>query len=214
MDTQAAEILIDTDDTEPEISTETRTETGSNGAAEAEADDVARLVPLVEGLLFAAGEPVPVARLVEALDGPDRREVMRALEALGERLEEEGRGLRLVRVAGGYQLRTLGEHGPWIRRLLGGRPPRLSRAMLETLAIIAYRQPCTRVEMEAIRGVDVDAVLSTLLERRMIRIVGRKETPGRPMLYATTRNSSRCSACPISTRSRRSRTSATSPMRS
>jgi segregation and condensation protein B len=92
-----------------------------------------------------------------------------------------------VRVAGGYQLRTLAEHGPWIRRLLGGKPPRLSRAMLETLAIIAYRQPCTKPEIEAIRGVDVDAVLSTLLERRMIRIGGRKEAPGRPILYGTTK---------------------------
>src|SRR5262249_47341720 len=113
--------------------------------------------------------------------------VVRALELLGERLEEDGRGLRLVRVAGGYQLRTLAEHGPWIRRLLGGKPPRLSRAMLETLAIIAYRQPATKPEIEAIRGVDVDAVLSTLLERRMIRIVGRKEAPGRPILYGTTK---------------------------
>jgi segregation and condensation protein B len=184
MDTQAAEILIDTDETETELSAETP----ANGAAETEADDVARLVPLVEGLLFAAGEPVPVARLVDALDGPERRDVIRALEALGERLEEEGRGLRLVRVAGGYQLRTLAEHGPWVRRLLGGKPPRLSRAMLETLAIIAYRQPCTRPEIEAIRGVDVDAVLSTLLERRMIRIMGRREAPGRPMLYGTTKD--------------------------
>ncbi|HXJ37480.1 MAG TPA: SMC-Scp complex subunit ScpB [Candidatus Eisenbacteria bacterium] len=192
MNSQAAEILIESDDVdeqdgtevvasedEPEVPTERR-------AADAAAD-VARLVPLLEGILFAAGEPVSITRLVDALDGPDRREVVRALDLLGERLEEEGRGLRLVRVAGGYQLRTLAEHGPWIRRLLGGKPPRLSRAMLETLAIIAYRQPCTRPEIEAIRGVDVDAVLSTLLERRMIRIVGRKDAPGRPILYATTK---------------------------
>src|SRR4029453_18005514 len=92
------------------------------------------------------------------------------------------------RIAGGYQLRTLAEHGPWVRRLLGGKPPRLSRPMLETVAIIAYRQPCTKPEIEAIRGVDADAVLSTLLERRMIRIAGRKEAPGRPMLYGTTRD--------------------------
>ncbi len=192
MNSQAAEILIESDDVdeqdgaevgasedEPEVPTERR-------AADAAAD-VARLVPLLEGILFAAGEPVSIARLVDALDGPDRRDIVRALDLLGDRLDEEGRGLRLVRVAGGYQLRTLAEHGPWIRRLLGGKPPRLSRAMLETLAIIAYRQPCTRPEIEAIRGVDVDAVLSTLLERRMIRIVGRKDAPGRPILYATTK---------------------------
>src|SRR5439155_12998551 len=79
------------------------------------------------------------------------------------------------------------EHAPWVRRLLRERPARLTRPMLETVAIIAYRQPCTRLEIEAVRGVDVDAVLSTLLERRLVRIVGRKEAPGRPLLYATTR---------------------------
>jgi segregation and condensation protein B len=123
--------------------------------ARAEADDAARLAPILEGLLFAAGAPVPVARLVEALDGPDRKQVMRALDALDAKLADDGRGLRLMRVAGGYQLRTLAEHGPWIRRLLGGKPPRLSRALMETLAIIAYRQPATRPEIEAIRGDDV-----------------------------------------------------------
>jgi segregation and condensation protein B len=196
MNTQTAEMLVDAEDLATEVPAvqamldmEPAT-TPENGGAEpdaVEADDVARLMPLLEGLLFAAGAPVPVARLVDALDGPDRRQVLRALQLLGEQLEAAGRGLRLVRVAGGYQLRTLAEHGPWIRRLLGGKVPRLSRALLETLAIIAYRQPCTRPEIEAIRGVDVDAVLSTLLERRMVRILGRKEAPGRPILYGTTK---------------------------
>jgi segregation and condensation protein B len=145
-----------------------------------------RLQAILESLLFAAAAPVPLARLVQALDGHDRREVAAALRRLGETYEREGRGLRVVEVAGGYQIRTVAEHGPWVRRLLGGKPPRLSRPMLETLAIIAYRQPCTRPEIEAIRGVDVDAVVMTLLERRMIRIVGRKEAPGRPILYGTT----------------------------
>ena len=102
-------------------------------------------------------------------------------------LSQDHAGLRLVRVAGGYQLRTLAEHAPWVRRILGGKPPRLSRAMLETVAIVAYRQPCTRPEMEAIRGVDVDAVLTTLVERRLVRILGRKDAPGRPLLYGTTK---------------------------
>ena len=90
-------------------------------------------------------------------------------------------------MAGGWQLRTPAEHGPWVRRLLRERPPRLSRPTLETLAIVAYRQPCTRLEIEAVRGVDAEAVLTTLIERRLVRIVGRKEAPGRPLLYATTR---------------------------
>ena len=157
------------------------------GAADT-AEVTARLAAVVESMLLASGAPVPLARLVEALDGPPRREVAAAVRALGETYEREGRGLRVVYVAGGYQLRSAPEHGHWVRRLLGGRPPRLSRPMLETLAIIAYRQPCTRPEIEAIRGVDADAVLTTLLERRLIRIQGRKDAPGRPMLYGTTKD--------------------------
>src|SRR5262249_28754841 len=145
------------------------------------------LASLIEGLLFAAGAPVTVTRLVEVLDGPSRTEVLHAIEALAAQLTASGRGLRLVHVAGGDQLRTATEHGPYVRRLLGQRPMRLSRPMLETLAIIAYRQPATRAEIEAIRGVDVDAVLSTLLERRLVQIAGRKDGPGRPLLYTTTR---------------------------
>ena len=159
---------------------------GGEPAAVDEHPVMDRLQAIVESLLFAAAAPVPLARLVQALDGHDRREVAAAVRRLGETYEREGRGLRVVEVAGGYQIRTVAEHGPWVRRLLGGKPPRLSRPMLETLAIIAYRQPCTRPEIEAIRGVDVDAVVTTLLERRMIRIVGRKEAPGRPILYGTT----------------------------
>ena len=150
-------------------------------------EDLGRLPALIESLLFAAAAPVPVARLAEALGERSRAEVLRALEALGAGYERDGRGLRVVQVAGGYQLRTPAEHGPWVRRLLRERPPRLSRPMLETLAIVAYRQPCTRLEIEAVRGVDADAVLSTLLERRLVRIAGRKEAPGRPLLYTTTR---------------------------
>src|SRR5262249_13007559 len=151
-------------------------------------EDLGRLPALLESLLFAAATPVPVARLVEALEGPSRAEVVSALEELARRCEREGRGLRVGQVAGGYQLRTPAEHGPWVRRLLRERPARLSRPMLETLAIVAYRQPCTRLEIEAVRGVDADAVLSTLMERRLVRIVGRKEAPGRPPLHATTRD--------------------------
>ncbi len=157
------------------------------GGAVTPGDDLGRLPALVESLLFAAGRPVPIAQLIEALDGPGRAEVLGALEHLARIYEREGRGLRLVQVAGGWQLRTPAEHGPWVRRLLHERPPRLSRPMLETLAIVAYRQPCTRLEIEAVRGVDVEAVLTTLIERRLARIVGRKEAPGRPLLYATTR---------------------------
>ncbi len=151
-------------------------------------DEAAGLGAVIESMLLASGAPVPLARLVDALEGPDRREVAAALRALGASYEREGRGLRLVYVAGGYQLRSAPEHARWVRRLLGGRPPRLSRPLLETLAIVAYRQPCTRPEIEAIRGVDADAVLASLVERRLIRILGRKDAPGRPILYGTTKD--------------------------
>jgi len=149
--------------------------------------DGGALEAVLESLLLAAGAPVPLGRLVSALEGPSRGEVARALRALAERFESEGRGIRLVEVAGGFQLRSAPQHGPFVRRLLGGRPPRLSRPMLETLAIVAYRQPCTRPEIEAIRGVDCGTAIGSLLERRLIRLVGRKEAPGRPLLYGTTR---------------------------
>src|SRR6185295_9414607 len=112
---------------------------------------------------------------------------LQALDTLAASYEREGRGLRVVHVAGGYQLRSAPEHSRWVRRLLQERPPRLSRPMLETLAIVAYKQPCTRIEVEAVRGVDCDAVLATLSDRRLVRILGRKEAPGRPLLYGTTR---------------------------
>jgi segregation and condensation protein B len=144
------------------------------------------LKSILEGLLFAAGEPVTVARLQAALEDPSRAEIQQALAAMTAEYAALNRGLRLEQVAGGYQLRTLKEHAPYVRKLLAARPPRLSRPLLETVAIIAYRQPITRPELEQLRGVDSGGVLETLLERRLIKIAGRKEAPGRPLIYATT----------------------------
>lgn len=145
-----------------------------------------RLKSILEGLLFAAGEPVSLARLQAALDDPPRGEIQQALTAMTAEYPAQNRGLRLEEVAGGFQLRTLKEHAPYVRKLLAARPPRLSRPLLETVAIIAYRQPITRPELEHLRGVDSGGVLETLLERRLIKIAGRKEAPGRPIIYATT----------------------------
>src|SRR5262245_53494358 len=142
---------------------------------------------ILESLLCAHNGPLTVERAAEVIGGVTRGDVGRALAALQERYEVEGRGLRIAQVAGGYQLRTAPEHAEYVRRLLRQRPTRRSRPMLETLAIIAYKQTITRAEIEAIRGVDVDSTLTTLLERRLIRIAGRKEAPGRPLLYATSR---------------------------
>ena len=145
-----------------------------------------RLRSVLESLLFAAETPLTVHRLSEVLGGIEKKEIVSVLEELQAEYETAGRGFRLIEVAGGYQMRTPKENADWIKSLFRGRPARISRATLETLAIIAYKQPIIRAEIEAIRGVDVDGVLSTLLERRLVRIVARKDVPGRPFLYGTT----------------------------
>jgi segregation and condensation protein B len=141
---------------------------------------------IVESLLFVAEGPLTLQRFGEVLDGVDKQTIQTVLQALQEEYEAQNRGLRLVEVAGGYQLRTAKDNADWVKKFLGGRPARMGKATLETLAIIAYRQPITKAEIEAIRGVDVDGVISTLLERNLIRAVARKDVPGRPFLYGTT----------------------------
>ena len=148
--------------------------------------DEERLKAVLESLLFAAGEPVSLARLAAVLDPVPKEAIRKALADLRSGFYREGRGVMLDEVAGGFQLRTSKEHALYVRKLLAARPPRLSRPMMETLAIIAYRQPITRPEIEQLRGVDSGAVLETLSERRLIKIAGRKEAPGRPIMYATT----------------------------
>ena len=145
-----------------------------------------RLKAILESLLFAAGEPVPLGRIAEVLENVPKDDIRKALTEMASGYASGNRGIHLEQVAGGYQLRTPREHALYVRKLLATRPPRLTRALLETIAIIAYRQPITRPEIEQLRGVDSDAVLDTLLERRLIRIAGRKEAPGRPIIYATT----------------------------
>lgn len=145
-----------------------------------------QLKSVLESLLFASEGPLTVARLGEVIDGVERKEIAAALAEMQAEYDASGRGFRLSEVADGYQLRTARENADWVKKLYRDRPARMSKATLETLAIIAYRQPITRAEMEAIRGVDVDGVVATLLDRRLIRIVARKDVPGRPFLYGTT----------------------------
>ena len=141
---------------------------------------------ILESLLFVADGPLTVQRFAEVLDGVDKETILTLLQELQNDLEAPSRGLQLVEVAGGFQLRTAKVNADWVKKFLGGRPARMGRATLETLAIIAYRQPITKAEIEAIRGVDVDGVITTLLERNLIRAVARKDVPGRPFLYGTT----------------------------
>ncbi|HEX9787147.1 MAG TPA: SMC-Scp complex subunit ScpB [Candidatus Binatia bacterium] len=141
---------------------------------------------IIESLLFVADGPQPLQRFGEILDAVERETLQGVLGELQAEYESQNRGIRLVEVAGGYQLRTAKANADWVKKYLGGRPARMSKATLETLAIIAYRQPMTKAEVEAIRGVDVDGVITTLLERSLIRAVARKDVPGRPFLYGTT----------------------------
>jgi segregation and condensation protein B len=136
--------------------------------------------------LLVADGPQSVRRFSEVLDGVGEDAIESALRELQSELDMQNRGIRLAEVAGGYQLRTPKVNADWVKKFLGGRPARMGKATLETLAIIAYRQPITRAEIEAIRGVDVDGVIATLLERNLIRAVARKDVPGRPFLYGTT----------------------------
>ncbi len=144
-----------------------------------------RLKAILESLLFAAGEPVSLARLAAVLDNVPKEAIRKALSEMALAYAS-GRGIALEQVAGGYQLRTPKEHSLYVRKLLAAKPPRLTRPLLETVAIVAYRPPITRPEIEQLRGVDSGGVLETLLERRLIKIAGRKEAPGRPLVYATT----------------------------
>ena len=141
---------------------------------------------ILESLLFVADGPQSVQRLAEVLDPVDKELIHELLHELRQDCEAQNRGIRLVEVAGGYQLRTPKANAEAVKKFLGGRPARMGKATLETLAIVAYRQPITKAEIEAIRGVDVDGVITTLLERNLIRAVARKDVPGRPFLYGTT----------------------------
>ena len=143
------------------------------------------LKSIIESILFVAEAPVTLHRLAEVID-EDKEAIADVLHDLQAEFENGRRGVRLAEVAGGYQLRTAAVNADRVKKFLGGRPARMSRATLETLAIIAYRQPITKAEIEAIRGVDVDGVVNTLLERNLIRAVARKDVPGRPFLYGTT----------------------------
>ncbi len=142
---------------------------------------------ILEAILFVVSQPVSLKRVGEILQGPDTAQIRRLIGALNEDYQRGGRAFQIQEVAGGYQLVTDPQLAPWIRRAFQShKPDQVSAAAMETLAIIAYRQPVTKAEIEAIRGVDISASLETLVERGFVRIAGRKDSPGRPFLYGTT----------------------------
>src|SRR5271157_1875994 len=142
---------------------------------------------IVEGLLLAAPEPLTDQRLGELVPGANASTVRELVTELNAEYARQGRGFEISEVAGGWQLRTCADLSEYIHALRPRRAVRPSRAALETLAVVAYKQPITRAEIEHVRGVDAGAVLRSLLERDLVRIAGHREIPGRPMLYATTR---------------------------
>lgn len=145
------------------------------------------LKPIVEALIFASPEPVTLKALCKLLDTEPREDVEAAIAGLRADYERPG-GLQVVEVAGGYQIVTRPEFHEWVRRLFHERTTqKLSVASLETLAVIAYRQPVTAPEIAEIRGVNTAGVLGTLVDRKLIKIVGRKQVVGRPFMYGTTR---------------------------
>jgi len=142
---------------------------------------------VVEALIFASPEPVTLKTLVKLLDTEPKEEIVAAIAELKEAYDRPG-GLQMVEVAGGYQIVTRPELHEWVRRLFHERTTqKLSVASLETLAVVAYKQPVTAPEIAEIRGVNTAGVLGTLMERKLIKIVGRKQVVGRPFLYGTTR---------------------------
>jgi segregation and condensation protein B len=174
--------------TEPELTDETITEAGEpedlgHAAPVPPTEDDPELLNALECLLFAAKEPVPISRLAEVL-AAEVTDLPRLLAALARR--REGTGLDVAHLAGGYTLATRPLYAEFVQALLQPDPQRLSIQALETLAIIAYRQPITRPEVDEIRGVNSSGAIASLIEKNLVRISGRKDAPGRPFLLATT----------------------------
>jgi len=143
---------------------------------------------IIEAVLFASDTPVEERRLRDIAGGLTAAELYDAVDDLNRQYEETGRTFRIVEVANGYQFESLPAWGPYIEQLFSSRSrPRLSRAALETLAIVAYKQPISKAEMDALRGVDTDGPLRTLQNRELIEVSGRADTVGKPLLYGTTK---------------------------
>jgi segregation and condensation protein B len=142
---------------------------------------------VIEALILASETPLVLEKICIILSGVEKSEIKEALEKLVLEYNERQGGIYLQEVAGGFQFRTRPELSPWVRKLKSSKPHSLSPAAMETLAIVAYKQPIVKSEIESIRGVDVGAPLKGLLDKKLVRIVGRKDVPGKPIIYGTTR---------------------------
>ncbi len=142
---------------------------------------------VIESLIFASEAPLSLDRIKEVLGEMSKKDIQRLIEELRAEDERSPRGFSLVEVAEGFQFRTRPEYGEWIKKLRKVKPTPLSQPSLETLAIIAYKQPVVRSDLEKIRGVDSGGVLRTLLEKKLIKILGKKDVPGKPLVYGTSK---------------------------
>ncbi len=142
---------------------------------------------VIEALILASEAPLALEKICVILENVEKAEVKKAIEQLIVEYNERQSGICLAEVAGGFQFRTRSELSPWVKKLKGTKSASLSPAALETLAIVAYRQPIVKAEIEDIRGVDVSAPLRGLLDKKLVRIVGRKDVPGKPIIYGTTK---------------------------
>ncbi len=152
-----------------------------------EALDPARAQAIVEALLFAASKPLMVGEMRKVLRAMTPKQIEETVLCLRDLYDAQGRSFQIVEIAGGYEIVTRREYAPWILKVeLQKKARQATQSALETLAILAYKQPITRAEIEDLRGVDASGVMTTLMERGLIKIVGRKEVPGRPFMYGTT----------------------------
>lgn len=145
------------------------------------------LKAVVEALIFVSEIPLSLNKIMEIIGDAEKEEITGIINDLVRDYNERDGGIFLNEVAGGYQFRTKEICAPWIRQLKATRPKALSQAALETIAVIAYRQPVMKSEIEKVRGVDVSGILKGLMEKNLVRIVGRKDVPGRPIIYGTTK---------------------------
>jgi segregation and condensation protein B len=144
--------------------------------------------PVLEAVLFASQQPLTIEQLLKVLDGISREVIRAAIFQLKEEYAKKSKGICFLEISGGYQFRTKPEHKDYIIKLNKEKPAKLSQSALEALAIIAYKQPIIKSEIEDIRGVDSSYVIRTLLEKKLIKIIGKKDIVGRPLLYATTKD--------------------------
>ncbi len=143
--------------------------------------------PILESLLFVSDSPIRIETLVEVLPEISKEDILEGIHRIQTEYGDPSKGIELTEIAGGFQFRTKAEWAEWVNRLKKAKAVKLSQAALETLAIVAYRQPVIRPAIEEIRGVDSGSVLHTLLEKGLIKMMGRKDLPGRPIVYGTTK---------------------------